>query len=117
MRTKIFSKADLRIGRQSITNRASELMSDADFNWNFEMSDDTTRINVKKHLNMAPKEYLDKGLKGNYPSFSIRKKQKSPLHNNLMSIYTLTYSNDVFLFLTNDFIVLYWPDPTQTGRW
>jgi len=31
LRTKFFSKADLRIGRQAMVNRAGELMNDADF--------------------------------------------------------------------------------------
>jgi len=37
--TQFFSKADLRIGRQAMMNRAGEVMNDADFDWNFDIND------------------------------------------------------------------------------
>jgi len=52
----IKGKADLRNGRQAIVNWAGELMNDADIDWNFDINDNAIRINLKKHLKMAPKE-------------------------------------------------------------
>jgi len=59
LRTKFFSKADLRSGRQAMVNRAGELMNDADFDWNFDINVDAIRINLKKYLKWHPKNVGD----------------------------------------------------------
>jgi len=49
-RTKFYSKADLRIGRQSLANWAGELMNDLDCDWNDDNTNDhRIRIILKKH--------------------------------------------------------------------
>jgi len=56
-RTKFYSKADLRIGRQSLANRAGELMNNLDCDWNVDNTNGhRTRIILKKHLKMSLKD-------------------------------------------------------------
>jgi len=52
LRLKFFNKADLRIGRQTLTNRCDLLINDLDFDWFYATSDDYIRVNLKKHYNM-----------------------------------------------------------------
>jgi len=52
LRLKFFNKADLRIGRQTLTNRCGLLTNDLDFDWFYATSDDYIRVNLKKHYNM-----------------------------------------------------------------
>jgi len=53
LRPKFFSKADHRIGRQSIVNRADEYINDLDFDWDNSPSNDFLRVHLKKFYNMT----------------------------------------------------------------
>jgi len=53
LRPNFYSKADLRIGRQSIVNRAGDYINDLTFDWNLDISDDALRTNLKRHFNMT----------------------------------------------------------------
>jgi len=44
---KFFSKADLRLGKQSIANQAGELTNVTEFDLNFEINENQVRVNLK----------------------------------------------------------------------
>jgi len=52
LRPKSFSKCDLRIGMQSIVNRACNYINDIDFDWANGIADDALRTNLKRLLQM-----------------------------------------------------------------
>lgn len=52
-RMKFWSKADHRIGRQSITNRAGSLLNDVAFDWLPTISDDILRKSLKCNFNFG----------------------------------------------------------------
>jgi len=52
-RPKFFNKSDHRIGRQTLCNRAGELLNEASFDWDCDISDNLIRRNLKKHFNMT----------------------------------------------------------------
>jgi len=53
LRPKFYSKTDLRIGRQSIVNRAGEYVNYLTLDWNLDILDDAVRTNLKKHFNVT----------------------------------------------------------------
>jgi len=52
-RFKFYSKANLRIGRQAISNRSTALLNDLDFDWKHGLTDDLLRKKLKVQFKMA----------------------------------------------------------------
>jgi len=52
-RFKFYSRANLRIGRQAISNRSAALLDDLDFDWKHGVTDDLLGKKLKVHFKMA----------------------------------------------------------------
>jgi len=52
-RPKFYNKSDHRIGRQTLCNRAGDLLNNANFDWDCDLTDDAIRKNLKMHFDMT----------------------------------------------------------------